>query len=161
MIALQEINNGTYVAGSNSSVVLVTPVKPLVPCRGSNSFEQYFSTGSNTKIKAKDKYGHVTLITQAKVVSKTKSYKKRNIGGWKLFRSTITAKLATISVIQCGSGLMQLPKVHTDRRKDVKVKWDAFDLQSLNPEIIDNSTFGIHKRESVTFNVDLYDGQTQ
>ena len=161
--ALQQINNGTYVAGSNTDVTLILKIDtpPAPDCEDSNAFRQYFSTSSNTKIKAVDKYSHITMVSDPKVKAKTTSYKKKNNGGWKKKRAWITAQLVTVSGIQCGSGLMPAPEEKTKRRKNVKVKWDGSDLQSLNPGMVDDATFGIHKRESVTYNVDLFNGQAQ
>lgn len=163
LISLQQINNGTYVAGSNPAVKFNPPVviPPTPDCEDSNAFRQYFATSSNTRISSVDKYSHNTMVSGPKVKAKTKSYKKKNNGGWKKKRAWITARLATVSGIQCGSGLMPTPEEQTKRRKKVKVKWNESDLQSFNPGMVDDATFGIHKREGVTYNVDLFNGQAQ
>lgn len=158
LTTLVHINNGKDPM-SFSNVTLVNNTKPS-SCKNKNDIRKYFTISSNTKMKTTDKFSHSTLIGNPKVKVKTKYYRKK-LGKWKKGRATIMSKITTISGLQCGAGIMPLPKEKTRRRHKVIVKWTGIELNSINPEIIDDATFGIHKWVPGNYDkkIDMYDGQ--
>lgn len=157
LVALQSINAGV-IPTNNPNVIVFDNPKPR-DCKNTNEFRQYFSISPKTKMKTIDKYTHGTMIGNPKVKAKTKFYRKKR-GIWSRGRATILARLSTIAGLECGDGVMPLPRENVQRRHKVKAKWDGIALQSANPGVVDDATYGRHGLPNLYIkNIDLFDGQ--
>lgn len=165
--ALQQINSGIIPVG-NTNVVKVEPPKPnsnTSICKGDVSYRNYFSTGSDTKIKTVDKIKNrptSTFMTETRIKAKTKYYRKK-LGVWSKGKTTITAKiegLLNVGFVYQGCGPeYSISVTKTKRRNKVKAKQTYWDTEIFH---LQNKVFATHKRrEDVIKIIDFNNGNVQ
>jgi hypothetical protein len=168
--ASQQINNGTYVAGSSADVVKVVEVKPVPPigCKYEVKDKGYAYDG-NSRIKWKAKSYRETGASQTsqsymikgKIIAKTKSYKKKNNGGWKGKRAWITAGIQGNAFDACDVQISKDNMKDKNRRK-VKVKETINPFVGILPQLHylsfqDNTLFSRHIKGNINLSNDYYD----
>lgn len=167
LTALQQINNGTYVAGSNAAVKFNPPVvEPPTPNCKTNIKEISYEYGNGERIKRKTKVTASTAINRNKIFASTKGYKKKN-GNWKLKRFWIVARLANENV--SSAGLINFncnleESLYMDKnecRRKVVVKKTYNNNGSATPltiKVQDNKIYSYHQKgSSLVFTKDIYD----
>lgn len=140
---LQQINNGTYVAGSSADVVKVIDPKPIPPigCKYEVKDKGYAYDG-NSRIKWKAKSYRETGASQTsqsymikgKIIAKTKSYKKKNNGGWKGKRAWITAGIQGNAFDACDTQIAK-DNMKSKKRRKVKVKETINPFDGILPQL--------------------------
>ena len=167
LTALTQINNGTYIAGSNPAVKYNPPVViPPTPNCKTNIKEINYEYGNGERIKRKTKLSAYSAINRNKIFASTKGYKKKN-GNWKLKRFWIVARLANESanaagMINFNCDLEEnLYKDKNKCRRKVVVK-EAFNntgpTSPLTIKVQDNKIYSYHQKgASLVFIKDIYD----
>jgi hypothetical protein len=176
--ALQQINQGTIPVG-NANVVVVPP-KPddLIGCKQKIREVKYeydpldlsYKLKRTSKVRKQNgaNFDSNDYVIKSTIIAKTKSYKKRNNGGYKLQRSWIIAgiegeTIATpgIAYDMCSAELSKL-NIKIKRRKKVKVKETIEAFQASLPDVHylsvrDNMLYSLHTKGNIIINKDFYD----
>jgi hypothetical protein len=178
---LQQINNGTYVAGSSADVIKVIDPKPVPTpdCKYEVKDKDYeYDPNGVSKIQWKAKsYQSIgvqypsqnsdgtwtmgSAMRTGKFVAKTRSFKKRSGGGWKTKRAWITAGIQGTSFVNC-TETNPLDVMKERRRRKVKVKKSIPPFDGILPTLRqlsfqDNLLYSRHIKGTINFSKDYYD----
>lgn len=160
--ALSQINQTGTIPTNNSNVIVVnTNSDPSSSCKDDEDFRRFKKFPGKTRIKMIDKYSKEGLISNAKVKTKTKYYRKK-LGIWFRGKTTIGVKLESLVPLLCNAtGDIPTPEVKTAKRSKIKLRWDQNQMPPGAPEIQEARTFSTHSRRSNEIVIDLYNGDIQ
>lgn len=163
--ALQQINLTGVVPANNPNVIeVVTNSDPSFSCKDDGDFRRFVNYPGKTRIKTVNKYNTQSFLSNGKVKTKTKYYRKK-FGIWRRGKTTIGVSLVSDVPLLCAAtGQPPAGVSKSAKRSKVKIRWEInYNVQfpNVEPQIQEGATFAIHSRRNDLVKIDLFNGDIQ